>query len=108
MLLDSFVRFALQGHGTPAPVQPTDRLVVTGPYRYIRNPMYVALVAIIAGQGFLFANVWLLVYGALVWLACHLFVVLYEEPTLRAHFGAEYESYCARASRWIARLPGWY
>jgi len=101
VLLDSFVRFAIDGLGTPAPVFPTQSLVVTGWYRYVRNPMYVAVVAVIVGQGLLFGNTRVLVYGVVVWLAFHLFVIAYEEPTLRATFGAEYEAFCRQVSRWI-------
>jgi len=104
VLLDSFIRFAMQGLGTPAPVLPTQSLVVTGWYRYVRNPMYVAVVAVILGQGLLFGNMRLLVYGAIVWLAFHLFVIGYEEPTLRATFGEQYEVFCREVSRWIPRL----
>jgi protein-S-isoprenylcysteine O-methyltransferase Ste14 len=107
VLLDSFARFALQGVGTPAPVLPTRHLVVTGLYRYVRNPMYVAVVWVILGQGLLFGNVRVLGYGALVWLAFHLFVLMYEEPTLRRSFGEEYEVFCANVPRWIPRLTAW-
>jgi protein-S-isoprenylcysteine O-methyltransferase Ste14 len=103
-LLDSFARFALQGLGTPAPVLPTRHLVVTGLYRFVRNPMYVAVVSTILGQGLAFGNVTLLEYGGLVWLAFHLFVRIYEEPTLKASFGAEYEMFCGEVPRWIPRL----
>lgn len=103
-LLDSFLRFALQGLGTPAPVFPTRHLVVTGLYRYVRNPMYVAVVSAIVGQGLLFGNVSLLEYGALVWFLFHLFVLAYEEPTLEAAFGEEYRRFCAEVPRWIPRL----
>lgn len=106
-LLDSFRRFAAQGLGTPAPVFPTRYLVVTGLYRYVRNPMYLAVVSIILGQALLFGNLRLLEYGGLVWLLFHLFVLLYEEPTLRAGFGAEYEVYCAEVPRWIPRFTPW-
>src|SRR5215471_12153256 len=82
ILLDSFARFALQGLGTPAPVMPPKRLVVTGFYRYVRNPMYVAVTALIAGQGLLFGSVTVLEYGAIVWAGFFLFVVAYEEPAL--------------------------
>src|SRR5262245_56365297 len=94
-LVDSFVRFAVQGLGTPAPVFPTRHLVVTGLYRYVRNPMYVAVVSTIVGQGLIFGSIRLLEYGAFVWFLFHLFVLVYEEPTLRASFGSEYESFCA-------------
>src|SRR5215813_13814465 len=87
VLLDSFARFALQGLGTPAPVAPPEHLVVSGLYRHVRNPMYVAVASLIFGQGLLFGSVRLLEYGLVVWAACHLFVVLYEEPTLRNKFG---------------------
>lgn len=107
ILLDSFARFAMQGLGTPAPVAPTQHLVVTGLYRYVRNPMYVAVVSMILGQGLLFGNVRVLEYGLAVWLAMHLFVVFYEEPTLRGKFGAEYEEYCRNVSRWLPRLRAW-
>src|SRR5215469_3267270 len=78
-LVDSFARFALQGLGTPAPIAPTQKLVATGLYRYVRNPMYVAVVAVIFGQALLFSNWPLLWYAALFWLTCHIFVVGYEE-----------------------------
>lgn len=104
VLLDSFARFAVQGLGTPAPVFPTRHLVITGLYRYVRNPMYVAVVAAIAGQGLLLGNLHLLAYAAVVWLVCHLFVIGYEEPTLRAAFGAEYDQFCTTVPRWIPRL----
>src|SRR5262245_24639870 len=83
VLLDSFGRFAIQGLGTPAPIAPPQHLVVTGLYRYVRNPMYVAVLSLILGQGLLFGSVRLLEYGLIVWLGFHLFVLFYEEPTLR-------------------------
>jgi protein-S-isoprenylcysteine O-methyltransferase Ste14 len=106
-LLDSFVRFAVQGIGTPAPVFPTRHLVVTGLYRYVRNPMYVAVVSAILGQGLILGNVTLLEYGGLVWLLFHVFVLVYEEPTLRASFGSEYKAYCAEVPRWIPHFTSW-
>jgi len=106
-LLDSFVRFAVQGVGTPAPVFPTRHLVITGLYRYVRNPMYVAVVSTILGQGLVLGNVRLLEYGGLVWLLFHLFVLVYEEPTLGASFGSEYKVFCAEVPRWIPRFTPW-
>src|SRR4029434_2240834 len=105
--LESFVRFAIQGLGTPAPVFPTRHLVVTGLYRRVRNPMYVSVVSAILGQGLILGNVTLLEYGGLVWLLFHLFVRIYEEPTLRASFGSEYELFCGEVARWIPRLSAW-
>jgi protein-S-isoprenylcysteine O-methyltransferase Ste14 len=106
-LVDSFARFALQGLGTPAPVAPTKNLVVTGLYRYVRNPIYVAVVAIILGQALLFGDRGLVVLGAALWLGFHLFVLAYEEPTLHDTFGAEYEAYRANVPRWVPRLTPW-
>jgi protein-S-isoprenylcysteine O-methyltransferase Ste14 len=103
-LLDCFVRFAVQGLGTPAPVFPTRHLVVKGLYRYVRNPMYVAVVSTILGQALVFGNLSLIMYGGFVWLMFHLFVLAYEEPTLKASFGPEYESFCSEVPRWILRL----
>jgi protein-S-isoprenylcysteine O-methyltransferase Ste14 len=106
-LLDSFARFAVQGIGTPAPIAPTENLVVSGLYRHVRNPIYVAVVAIVLGQALLFGDARLLWYGALLWLAFHIFVIAYEEPTLRETYGAEYEDYRGHVPRWIPRLTPW-
>src|SRR5215510_8638999 len=106
-IVDSFARFALQGLGTPAPIAPTQNLVVTGLYRYVRNPIYIAVVAVIFGQALLFGDWRLLWYGALLWLFFHVFVVMYEEPTLKQTFGTEYESFRTNVPRWIPRLTPW-
>lgn len=108
VLLESFTRFALQGVGTPAPVFPTRHLVVQGAYRYVRNPMYVAVTSLVLGQALLLGDTHLLVYAVFPWLAAHVFVLTYEEPTLRRTFGAEYETYCAHVPRWIPRLSPWH
>jgi protein-S-isoprenylcysteine O-methyltransferase Ste14 len=104
ILLDSFTRFAIQGMGTPAPVAAPQHLVVTGLYRHVRNPMYVAVSLLIFGQGLLFGSVSVLELGVVVWLGFFAFVVFYEEPVLRQKFGKEYEEFCARVPRWIPRL----
>ena len=106
-LVDAFARFALQGLGTPAPIAPPRNLVVTGLYRYVRNPIYVAVVAIILGQAVLMGDWRLIVYGALLWLVFHVFVVAYEEPTLERTFGREYEAFRAAVPRWIPRMTPW-
>ena len=106
-LVDSFARFALQGLGTPAPIAPTQNLVVTGLYRYVRNPMYVAVVAVILGQATLFGDWHLMAYGGLMWLAFHVFVLAYEEPVLAETFGAQYDEFRANVPRWIPRLSPW-
>jgi protein-S-isoprenylcysteine O-methyltransferase Ste14 len=107
ILIDSFARFALTGLGTPAPVFPTKHLVVSGLYRYVRNPMYVGVVSAIFGQALMFGSLALLVYGAVVWLAFDLFVAGYEEPTLRDTFGAQYDEFCKNVRRWLPRLTPW-
>ena len=104
VLVESFARFALQGLGTPAIVFPPQHLVVKGLYRYVHNPMYLAVVAVILGEAMILGNLQLVVYCTLVWLFSHLFVLTYEEPTLRKTFGAEYDSFCANVPRWIPRL----
>jgi protein-S-isoprenylcysteine O-methyltransferase Ste14 len=106
-LLDSFARFALQGLGTPAPIAPPQKLVVTGLYRYARNPIYIAVVAVVFGQALLFGDWRLLWYGALLWLFFHVWVVMIEEPTLKQTFGMEYESFRTNVPRWIPRLTPW-
>jgi protein-S-isoprenylcysteine O-methyltransferase Ste14 len=107
MLLDSFARFALQGLGTPAPAFPTQHLVVTGLYRYVRNPMYVGVIAVIAGQALLFGNLRVLEYAAVVGAGFCLFVMGYEEPKLRRTFGDEYFEFCRNVPRWVPRLTAW-
>jgi protein-S-isoprenylcysteine O-methyltransferase Ste14 len=107
ILLDSFGRFALHGRGTPAPIFPTHHLVVNGIFRYVRNPMYVAVLSLILGQALVFGSVRVLEYGFAVWAAFYLFVLVYEEPTLQKTYGAEYEQFCANVPRWIPRLGPW-
>ncbi len=107
ILFESFARFALQGIGTPAPIFPTRHLVVQGFYRYVRNPMYVAIVATILGQALLFGSIHLIEYAAIAWLVTHLFILTYEEPTLRKTFGPGYETYRTNVPRWIPRLTPW-
>jgi protein-S-isoprenylcysteine O-methyltransferase Ste14 len=104
-LLHCFARFALEGRGTPAPVAPTETLVISGLYRYVRNPMYVAVVSVIVGQAVLFGSVPLLGYAAIVWLCFHLFVFVYEEPTLSRQHGQANDRYRAAVPRWLPRLP---
>ncbi len=104
LLLDAFVRFARQGVGTPAPIAPTQNLVVSGPYRFVRNPMYVAVLAIIMGQALAFLSWPVAIYGLVVLAAVTTFVVAYEEPTLTEQFGDSYRRYLAAVPRWLPRL----
>jgi protein-S-isoprenylcysteine O-methyltransferase Ste14 len=103
-LIESFSRFAWKGLGTPAPVAPTRHLVVSGFYRYIRNPMYLGVIAIITGQALLFVDADILIYALAAWLVMHAFVMFYEEPKLRRTFGSEYAAFCAQVPRWLPRL----
>jgi protein-S-isoprenylcysteine O-methyltransferase Ste14 len=96
--------FVTAGQGTPAPIDPPKRLVATGLYRMVRNPMYVGVVLILLGESIVFASLTLLGYALLAWMCCHLFVVLYEEPALRRKFGRSYKEYCKSVPRWIPRV----
>jgi protein-S-isoprenylcysteine O-methyltransferase Ste14 len=107
IVIECFARFALKGLGTPAPVAPTRHLVVSGLYRHVRNPMYVGVASAIAGQALWFGSATLLAYGAAVWAVFHLFVLLYEEPTLARQFGPEYEVYRGNVPRWLPRFTPW-
>lgn len=102
----AFVRFALAG-GTPMPLAPTKHLVVSGPNRYLRNPMYAGLLLAIAGQALLFGQFSLLWYAAAFWAITAAFVRIYEEPTLLRTYGAEYEAYRGAVPAWWPRLSPW-
>ena len=104
LLLDCFIRFAIQGLGTPAPIAAPQRLVVTGIYRHTRNPMYVAVFFLTLGQALLFGSIPMLEYTLAITTGFIAFVLLYEEPTLRRKFGADYEQYRRHVPRWIPRL----
>jgi protein-S-isoprenylcysteine O-methyltransferase Ste14 len=95
--------FVREGHGTPAPIAPPQHLVVGGPFRWVRNPGYVAVVSLVVGQALLFGSRAVLAWAAFLAVAFHVFVVLYEEPTLRRQFGEEYEAYCREVPRWLPR-----
>jgi len=103
-LVESITRFVWAGHGTLVPFAPTETLVVSGFYRYMRNPMYIAVLIGIAGQTLLFQSLYLAVYGVFVAFGFHLFVVLYEEPTLRKKYGPSYEAFCHCVPRWIPKF----
>jgi len=107
VLLHAFARFVLEGSGTPAPIAPTERLVVGGLYRHVRNPMYVAVGATIVGQALLLGRPVLLPYAALFWLVVAAFVHGYEEPTLMARYGEEYAAYRRAVPAWWPRLRPW-
>src|ERR687894_3289608 len=102
-LVQAFVRFVLEGFGTPAPVAAPERLVVGGVYRYVRKPMYVAVLAAIVGQALLLGRFGLLLYAVAAWLVAAAFVRWYEEPTLTRRFGADYEAYRRAVPAWWPR-----
>jgi protein-S-isoprenylcysteine O-methyltransferase Ste14 len=95
--------FVFIGKGTPAPFDPPRRLVICGPYRFVRNPMYIGAGITLAGVALFYESLSIFIYTCLFLLMTHLFVVLYEEPTLRRTFGDEYESYCHRVRRWLPK-----
>jgi len=97
--------FAVRGLGTPAPIAPTKFLVTTALHRYVRNPMYIGVALVIVGESAVFHRPHLLDYAALMLLMAHMFVVLYEEPTLRRQFGESYDAYRRSVPRWIPKIP---
>jgi protein-S-isoprenylcysteine O-methyltransferase Ste14 len=107
VLLDAFARFALQGRGAPAPVAPPHRLVVGGAYRYVRNPMYLAVGATVVGQALLLGRPVLLGYAAGFAGVVVAFVHGYEEPALARRFGAGYEAYRGAVPAWWPRRTPW-
>lgn len=100
----AFWGFAVIGGGTPAPIAPTKVLVVRGLHRFVRNPMYIGVALVIGGQAWLFHSPHIALYMACMLLVAHLFVVFYEEPTLRRQFGEQYERYRASVPRWIPKF----
>ena len=107
VVVHAFVRFVVEGSGTPAPIAPTERLVVGGAFRHVRNPMYVAVTAVIAGQALLLGQIGLLAYAAAFWVLVASFVRFHEEPALRRRFGRSYEEYRAAVPAWWPRLRPW-
>ncbi len=98
--------FAWRGFGTPAPFDPPRRLVIHGPYRFVRNPMYCGMGIVLIGEAIIYPNITrpMLILVAVLWAAVTLFVMAYEEPALRRSFGADYQNYCRHVRRWIPRL----
>jgi protein-S-isoprenylcysteine O-methyltransferase Ste14 len=107
VLVRAFVRFVHEGWGTPAPVAPPEVLVVGGDYRYVRNPMYVAVVTCVLGQALILGSLTLLGYAVVIWLAMAAFVRWYEEPALQAQFGDRYDEYRGAVPAWIPRTRPW-
>lgn len=107
VMVHAFVAFVRHGRGTPAPPAPTERLVVEGAYRYVRNPMYVAVMALVLGQLLLFPSWWLLGYLMVVGVVMEAFVRGYEEPTLHHAYGPAYDDFRDAVPRWVPRLTPW-
>jgi protein-S-isoprenylcysteine O-methyltransferase Ste14 len=107
VLLQAFVRFVVEGIGTPAPVAPPQRLVVGGLYRYVRNPMYLAVTSIVVGQALVLGRLGLLWYAAAGVAAFVAFVRFYEEPALSRRFGEQYAAYRRAVPAWLPRLTPW-
>ncbi len=97
--------FTFVGKGTPAPIDAPKVLVIQGPYQWVRNPMYIAVLSVVIGEAILFRSLLLVEYTLLVWLVVHLFVVFVEEPSLRGQFGGSYETYLRTVRRWLPRPP---
>ena len=106
-LVGAFVRFVVEGVGTPAPVAPTEHLVVGGAYRFVRNPMYLAVGAVIVGQALILGRTELLIYAGVFFLTVASFVRFYEEPTLLTQFGSQYQAYRRAVPAWHPRLTPW-
>ena len=107
VVIAAFSQFVREGRGTPAPVAPTEQLVIGGLYRYVRNPMYLAVTATILGQALLLWRPVLLAYAAVVAAGFVVFVLGYEQPTLRRQFGASYEAYRRAVPAWWPRWRPW-
>jgi len=97
--------FVRQGKGTPIPIDPPTHLLITGLYRYVRNPMYVGALLIVIAEAIYFSYPWLMLYAAGLWAALHTALVVFEEPQLKRRFGADYEHYLMTVPRWIPKLP---
>ena len=107
VLLRAAVRFLVEGRGTLAPIAPPEQLVVGGLYRYVRNPMYLAVIAMIIGEALLLGRAVLVVWAAAFLLATATFVRFYEEPTLNRRYGEQYTAYRRAVRGWWPRLRPW-
>jgi protein-S-isoprenylcysteine O-methyltransferase Ste14 len=107
VLAHTVIRFTLEGQGTPFPAAPTQKLVVGGAYRYVRNPMYLAVIATILGQAAILGSARLVVYAAILWVIVASFVFFYEEPTLSSTYGEQYAAYRRAVRGWWPRATPW-
>jgi protein-S-isoprenylcysteine O-methyltransferase Ste14 len=109
VMVPCVLAFAWRGLGTPMPLDPPRKLVVSGPYRWVRNPMYVGMGITLLGEAWVYPHLtrFLLIETAIAFALVFAFIVFYEEPTLRRSFGSDYEEYCRNVPRWIPRLTPW-
>jgi protein-S-isoprenylcysteine O-methyltransferase Ste14 len=105
LALSCIALFAVKGKGTPAPFDAPRQFVAVGPYRYVRNPMYVGAFAVILGFGLWMNSAVILIFGLPWLLLAHAFVLVYEEPVLREKFGDSYKNYCSSVQRWFPKIP---
>src|SRR2546422_9307914 len=103
LAIASILTFAFIGKGTPAPFDPPRKLVVAGPYRWVRTPMYIGAGLVLLGAAMFYGSIGLVLYTIIFWSMAHLFVLFYEEPVLRRKFGADYHAYAATRRRWMPR-----
>ncbi|MGC4035157.1 MAG: isoprenylcysteine carboxylmethyltransferase family protein [Chitinophagaceae bacterium] len=101
IMVSCIMNFAIKGKGTLSPADPTKELVVTGLYKYSRNPMYIGVSLILIAEALFFQSIYLWLYAALIIIAFNLFIIFFEEPRLRRDFGVSYEEYCKKTRRWI-------
>lgn len=101
IMLSCIISFAVKGRGTLSPADPTKKLVISGLYKYSRNPMYVGVTLILIGEAIFFQSVGLWIYALFIFTAFNIFIMFFEEPRLRNDFGEEYSRYCGKVGRWI-------
>ena len=107
VLAHTVIRFVVEGRGTPFPAAPTEQLVIGGLYRYVRNPMYLAVIAAVLGQAAILGSAELVLYAAFVWAVVASFVRFYEEPTLAGRYGEQYDAYRRAVRAWLPRATAW-
>ena len=106
-LLESIIRFVVVGHGSLVPIAPPEHLVVSGLYRFVRNPMYVGVLTVITGEALVLMKRGMFIHLCVVWLLIQLFIVFYEEPKLARTFPSEYPRYRSHVHRWLPRITPW-
>ena len=106
-LINSFFKFKNDGDRSPHPFNEAPKLVITGFYSFVRNPMYVGALLTIFGLFIIFLNYLIFIYGLVLWMFVNTFIIKYEEPKLKKTFGEQYSDYCINVHRWIPRIKRW-